>query len=47
MGCDVQNKTTNLKNQVEDNQSGYDEGAFLTEETIVEELSIDGICGVY
>ena len=47
MKGEVQNKQVKLQDQIEDKQSGRDESAFLTEETIVEELSIDGICGVY
>jgi len=44
--CDVEtnDKTDELKQQTEENPP---ENIFDTEEIQIEELSIDGICGVY
>jgi mycofactocin precursor len=43
----MQEEKTELQNETKKNQDFSDDGAFFTKETIVEEMAIDGICGVY
>jgi mycofactocin precursor len=43
----MHDEKTELQDETKENQDFSDDGAFFTKETIVEEMAIDGICGVY
>ena len=48
MESKMQNEESKLQNQDKEKPEFRDEeSAFITKETVVEEMAIDGICGVY